>query len=296
VAQVPAVTRSRWRTRAAGRRIAGPWKQPVVILGIVIALVWLIVVVAAPLLEPYDPLAQKFTGLKGPSTRHLFGTDELGRDVFSRTLSGARSSIPLTLVLVAGATVIGTVLGAIAGYFGRIWDEIIMRLVDLFFAFPLTILAMAIAASLGASLRNAVIAGIVARWPPFARVMRGALLQARQADYVNAARLLGASNRRILVVDIARNVAGPIIVLGALEVATAMLLLSGLSFLGLGAHPPDAEWGSMVSEGAQNFSSWWIGTFPGIAILTVAVAFNVIGDALRDVLDPQTNRKPDGRA
>jgi ABC-type dipeptide/oligopeptide/nickel transport system permease subunit len=297
MSQTPMTVRSRWKTRRLSDRrwLSGPWRQPVVVLGMVIGLAWLVIVIASPWLTPYDPLAQTFKSLSAPSSRHLFGTDELGRDVFSRVLAGARASIPLTLVLVVGAMLIGVVLGAIAGYFGRVWDEIIMRFVDLFFAFPLTILAMAVAASLGASLRNAVLAGIIARWPPFARVMRGALLQAREADYVSASRLLGASTRRILFVDIARNVAGPIIVLGALEVATGMLLLSGLSFLGLGAHPPEAEWGSMVSEGAQNFSQWWIGTFPGLAILTVAVAFNVIGDALRDVLDPGTNRSLDRR-
>jgi peptide/nickel transport system permease protein len=289
--------RTRWKTRRlTGRRwLSGPWRQPVVVVGLVVAMAWLVVVVGAPWIAPHDPLAQSFAPQSPPSGAHFFGTDELGRDVLSRVLAGSRASIPLTLVLVLGAMAIGTVLGAVSGYFGRVWDEIIMRVVDLFFAFPLTILAMAVAASLGPSLRNAVIAGIIARWPPFARVMRGALLSARQADYVSASRLLGASSRRILVVEIARNVAGPIIVLGALEVATGMLLLSGLSFLGLGAHPPDPEWGSMVSEGAQNFGQWWIGTFPGLAILTVAVAFNVIGDALRDVLDPQTSGSLDRR-
>lgn len=283
----------RWPRARRRRLLSGPWRQPVVVAGILIALGWLVVVVLGPVIEPHDPLAQTFAPRLPPSMEHLFGTDELGRDLLSRVLAGARRSIPLTLVLVVGAMAIGSVLGAVSGYFGRIWDEIIMRVVDLFFAFPLTILAMAVAASLGPSLRNAVIAGIIARWPPFARVMRGALLSAREADYVSAARLLGASSRRILLVEIARNVSGPIVVLAALEVATGMLLLSGLSFLGLGAHPPDPEWGSMVSEGAQNFGQWWIGTFPGLAILTVAVAFNVIGDALRDVLDPATSRALD---
>lgn len=289
-----APARRRWTLR--GRRLSGPWRQPVVIVGIVIAVGWVVVTIGAPWVAPDNPLSQIYPVSLPPSAHHWFGTDELGRDVFSRVIAGSRQSIPLTLVLVAGALGIGSTLGAIAGYFGRLWDEAIMRLVDLFFAFPFTILAMAVAASLGPSLRNAVLAGIVARWPPFARVMRGALLSAREADYVNAAKLLGASPRRVLVVEIARNVAGPVVVLGALEVATAMLLLSGLSFLGLGAHPPTAEWGSMVAEGAQNFGQWWIGVFPGVAILTVALAFNVIGDALRDMLDPALSRTLERRA
>jgi peptide/nickel transport system permease protein len=277
--------------RALWRRIAwprGPWREPVVAVGALIAIASLMLAVIGPWIAPQDPLAQKAMTFQPPSSAHLFGTDELGRDVFSRVLTGARTSIPLTLLLVVGALAIGCTLGAIAGYFGRFWDEVIMRVVDLFFAFPLTILAMAIAASLGPSLRNAVIAGIIARWPPFARVMRGAMLSARNADYVHAARLLGASPRRIVLVDIARNVAGPLIVLGALEVATGMLLLSGLSFLGLGAKPPTPEWGAMVSDGSKNLARWWIGVFPGMAILLVAVAFNIVGDALRDVLDPET--------
>lgn len=266
----------------------GPWREPAVAIGAVVAVGMLVLAVIGPWIAPYDPLAQKAAPLQPPSGAHLFGTDELGRDVLSRTVAGAQTSIPLTLVLVVGALGIGCLLGAIAGYFGRLWDEVIMRVVDLFFAFPLTILAMAIAASLGPSLRNAAIAGIIARWPPFARVMRGAMLSARNADYVHAARLLGASPRRILLVEIPRNVAGPLIVLAALEVATGMLLLSGLSFLGLGAQPPTPEWGAMVSDGSKNLARWWVGGFPGMAILLVAAAFNLVGDALRDVLDPET--------
>lgn len=285
------MTASTWTQRAAHLRIAwprGPWREPVVAVGAVIALCALIVAAIGPWIAPEDPLAQAADPLMAPSASHPFGTDELGRDVLSRVLSGARTSIPLTLALVGGAMALGCVLGAVAGYFGRAWDAIVMRIVDLFFAFPLTILAMAVAASLGPSLRNAVLAGIIARWPVFARVTRGAMLSARNADYVHAARLLGASPRRILTVEIARNVAGPLIVLGALEIATGMLLLSGLSFLGLGARPPTPEWGAMVSDGSKNLGRWWIGGFPGIAILLVAVAFNVVGDALRDVLDPET--------
>lgn len=283
-----AISMTTGRRRLGLRLPTGPWRQPVVIVGSVIAALSLILAVIGPWVVPHDPLAQTSAPLLPPSGEHWFGTDELGRDVFSRVIDGTRTSVPLTLALVFGAMALGAVLGAIAGYFGAWWDEVIMRVVDLFFAFPLTILAMAIAASLGPSLRNAVIAGIIARWPAFARVVRGAMLQARTADYVQAARLLGASPRRILVVDIARNVAGPLIVLGALEVATGMLLLSGLSFLGLGAQPPTPEWGAMVSEGSKHLAEWWVAGFPGMAILGVAVAFNVVGDALRDMLDPGT--------
>ena len=282
-----ALAQAKWRGRLRVGLPSGPWRQPVVVVGTTIAALSLLLSAIGPWIVS-DPLAQDAAPLLAPSTAHWFGTDELGRDVFSRVIAGTRTSVPLTLVLVFGAMSIGALLGAVAGYFGKWWDEVIMRVVDLFFAFPLTILAMAIAASLGPSLRNAVIAGIVARWPAFARVVRGAMLQARTADYVSAARLLGASPRRILAVEIARNVSGPLIVLGALEVATGMLLLSGLSFLGLGAQPPTPEWGAMVSEGSKHLAEWWVAGFPGMAILGVAVAFNVVGDALRDMLDPGT--------
>jgi peptide/nickel transport system permease protein len=165
-----------------------------------------------------------------------------------------------------------------------------MRLADLVFAFPGIILALAVAAALGAELRNAVLAVIVVSWPSYARLSRGLVLATRSSDYVTSAKLLGSSGWRTMWVELRPNISGPIFVLAALDVGNAVLLLSGLSFLGLGAQPPTAEWGSMVSEGATNFQSYWIGLFPGLAILTVVLAFNFVGDALRDMLDPRTAR------
>ena len=226
----------------------------------------------------------------------MLGTDGLGRDVFSRLMTGAGVTIPLALMLVVVSMLIGVVIGAVAGYFGRWFDEALMRLTDLVMAFPTVILAMVIAASLGASLFNAVIAGIVVSWPQYARVTRSMVLSLRTQNYVVAGRLLGYSPLRSLVTDIAPNIAGPVLVLAALDIGTAILLLSGLSFLGLGAQPPTAEWGSMISEAMRNFDAWWIGVFPGLAILTVVMAFNFLGDSLRDILDPaaQTEREASG--
>jgi peptide/nickel transport system permease protein len=193
-------------------------------------------------------------------------------------------------MLVALAATIGATLGGIAGYFGGIIDEVIMRVADLVFAFPTIILAMAVAAALGPNLRNAVLAIVVVSWPLYARVTRGLVLSAREMDYVLASRLTGASAREALVVEILPNIVGPVAALAMLELGNAVLWLSGLSFLGLGAQPPNPEWGAMISSGTQAFDRWWVGTFPGLAILTAVVAFNFIGDSVRDALDPQVAR------
>jgi ABC-type dipeptide/oligopeptide/nickel transport system permease subunit len=261
------------------------------VIGLVVIVSFIVLAVFAPLIVPYDPIAANFALVrKPPSSLHWFGTDELGRDVFSRVLFGARITLPLAVILVIVAMLIGAALGGIAGFFGGWVDNLIMRLADLVFAFPGIILALAIAAALGPQLRNAVIAVIVVSWPSYARLVRSLVLSARSAQYVISSRLLGSSGLRVLFVDVRPNAAGPVLVLAALDIGNAVLLLSGLSFLGLGAQPPTAEWGAMVAEGAQNFSNWWVGMFPGLAILTVVLAFNFIGDALRDMLDPRTAR------
>jgi peptide/nickel transport system permease protein len=185
---------------------------------------------------------------------------------------------------------IGSALGAIAGYFGRWVDEIIMRLTDLVFAFPTIILAMVIAAALGPSLTNAALALLIVSWTPYARVTRSLVITVRQSEYVVAGRLLGAGSFTSLRRDVVPNVSSTIVILGMLNVGTMILDMSALSFLGLGVIPPAADWGSMVSEGTKHFTSWWIALFPGLAILTTVVGFNLLGDSMRDALDPQTSK------
>jgi peptide/nickel transport system permease protein len=262
------------------------WRTPLGVIGTVIAVAWVIVAFTAQWWVPYAPNAQVLPRLQAPGVDTLLGTDGNGRDIFSRLMTGATVTIPLALSLVIAALVIGTIIGAVAGYFGGWIDETLMRITDLFMAFPTVILAMVVAASLGPSLFNAVIAAVVVSWPQYSRVTRSIVLSLRNQNYVIAGRLLGHSPVRTLVVDILPNIAGPLLVLATLDIGTAILLLSGLSFLGLGAQPPMAEWGSMISAAMQNFDAWWLGVFPGLAILTVVLAFNFLGDAMRDVLDP----------
>lgn len=257
-------------------------------MGIVVIAVWALVAIFAPELAPHAPNNQFAPLYHPPSGAYPFGTDDLGRDVLSRVIYGARLSLPLAVLIVACSMAVGSTIGAVAGFSGGAVDAVLMRAADLVFAFPGIILALAVAAALGAQLVNAVIAVIVVSWPNYARLSRGLVLAARSSDYVTSARLLGSSRWRTLWVELRPNISGPILVLAALDVGNAVLFLSALSFLGLGAQPPTAEWGAMVSEGALQFSYWWIGLFPGLAILTVVLAFNFVGDALRDMLDPRT--------
>ena len=272
------------------------FRTPLAVTGGAIVLFWVIIMAFALMIAPADPLAQAFDRLQPPSAEHLFGTDQVGRDVLSRVIYGSRISLPLALGLVATAMVVGGLLGAIAGYFGKAVDEIIMRLADLVFAFPTIILAMVITAALGPNLTNAVIAMLIVSWPAYARVTRSLVVSARQQEYVVAGRLLGAGAFTSLRRDVLPNVLSPVFVLAMLDVGTAILLLSGLSFLGLGAVPPAPDWGAMVAGGVEQFSSWWIAAFPGLAIFTVVMAFNFIGDSLRDSLDPHTQDAVQGRA
>ncbi|WP_251451247.1 ABC transporter permease [Microbacterium sp. Marseille-Q6648] len=273
----------RWRLPAA-------WRRPLAILGIVIIAFWVLVILFGPLLSPYDPLAQDSARFLPPSLAHPFGTDGVGRDVLSRVIHGARISIPIAVMLVALSLLIGATVGAIAGYFGGLVDAVLMRIVDLFFAFPAIILAMAVSAALGPSLVNAVLAIVVVSWPAYARVTRSLVLGLRDSNFIAASRLIGASSFTTLRRDIAPNILGPIAVICTLELGNAILLLSGLSYLGLGAVPPTPEWGAMVSEGSRVFYNYWVALFPGVAILSVVLAFNFIGDSLRDALDPRTSR------
>ncbi len=274
-----------WPAKTEASKI---WRQPVVVAALIIAVGWALIAAFAPLLAPYGPLEQTSNIYANPSAEHLFGTDELGRDVLSRVIYGARLSIPLALSIVAASLAVGGLLGMIAGYIGRFVDEAIMRLTDLVFAFPQIILAMAVTAAFGPSTRNAVIALVIVSWPVYARVIRGAVLSTRSEDYLNVSRMLGVGPVKALRRDVLPNSVGPAIVLATLEVGNAILLLAALSFLGLGPRPPAPEWGAMIALGTNDISRWWVSVFPGLAILTVVLACNVIGDALRDRLDPHS--------
>jgi peptide/nickel transport system permease protein len=273
-----------WSARTEAGRV---WRQPVVTGAITVAGLWLIVALAAPLLAPYDPLHQTPDVYAPPGGAHVLGTDELGRDVLSRVIYGARLSIPLALTIVACALTVGGLLGLVAGYVRGAIGEGIMRLTDLFFAFPQVILAMAVAAAFGPSTTNAVVALVVVSWPIYARVIRGAVLSIRSEDYLGASRMLGVGPFTALRRDVVPGSVGPAVVLATLELGNAMLLLAALSFLGLGPRPPAPEWGAMIALGTNDISRWWVSVFPGLAILTVVLACNVLGDALRDHFDPQ---------
>jgi ABC-type dipeptide/oligopeptide/nickel transport system permease subunit len=286
--------RRRWTFNAAALTRWGLF-QPLIVAGVVLVGGWIFVAVLAPWIAPYDPLSLTNQLLAPPSARHLFGTDVIGRDILSRVLWGARVSLPLAMLLVVGIVLIGSTLGAVAGYFGGLVDTVIMRLADLVFAFPVILLAMTVTASIGPGLRNAVIAVMLIAWPSYARVVRGLVTSLGRADYVSATRLLGASTRRALMTDVLPNIAGPIIVLATIDIGRGVLLLSALSFLGLGAQPPQAEWGSMVAAGTQYFDRWWLGLFPGLAIFTTVLGFTFLGDSLRDALDPKSSWSRGGR-
>lgn len=264
------------------------WTQPLGLVGAALLVIIVLLAIFAPWLTEHGPIDQVARRFMPPSADHWFGTDQIGRDVFARVIYGARVSLPYALQLVVMASVIGTLLGAIAGYFGGWIDGFIMRAADLVMAFPDIILAMAVVAALGPGLFNAVLAVVVVSWPIYARVVRSMILTIRDEPYVQSSRLLGVSTARALWVDVRPNVMGPLVVLAALEFGHAVLILAGLSFLGLGAQPPAPEWGSMVSEGSKYFDKWWLSVFPGLAILLVVLAANFLGDTLRDALDPRT--------
>lgn len=278
------------------RRLPDAWRSPLTVVGLVIAAGWLLVVLLGPLLQTFDPLAQSAQRLAPLSGDHWFGTDSLGRDVFSRVVAGARISIPLSMLLVLLSMALGSFVGAVAGLLGGVVDEVVMRIADLVLAFPTIILAMVIAAALGPSLSHAVIAMLIVTWPPYARVTRSLVLGARDREFVVAGRLLGIGWFTSLRRDVVPNIVGPIFVLTTLDFGNAILLLSGLSFLGLGTVPPTPEWGLMVSDGVQNFTAWWVAAFPGLSIASIVLAFNFIGDAARDALDPRMQKAVGSRA
>lgn len=261
-------------------------------LGAFIILAWIVIALMAPVLAPHAPEAVDVTArLRAPSWQHWLGTDSLGRDVFSRLLYGSQISLFTGFVVVLVGAAFGTLVGGVAAYARGKTEELIMRLTDLVLCFPPIILALAIAAALGIGTTNTIIAMLVVWWPKFARLARSLVIVQRSQEYVEAAMVIGLSPARILLRHIIPNSVGPLIVLVTLDVGNAIITFAGLSFLGLGVIPPTPEWGSMVAEGRELVEQWWVAAFPGLAILTIVLGFNFLGDGIRDWLDPKSRRR-----
>jgi peptide/nickel transport system permease protein len=287
-------------SRASSREVSGEirkarpfWKRAFrnvgAVLGIALLVVVTLVGIFAPQISPYDPLAidmsQKF---KPPSSQHFLGTDELGRDMFSRVVMGTRISFHVAGEVLVIAGTIGILLGIIAGYRGGAVDEIIMRAADIFLAFPSFLLAMAIVAALGASIQNAILAIAIAWWPRYARLLRGQVLAVKNMPFVDAARSIGAGDLRVMLRHVLPNCLAPLVVQFTTDAGAAILNASALSFVQLGARPPMPEWGLMISQGRSFIINyWWIPTFPGLAIAIAVGGFMFLGDGLRDLWDPQ---------
>jgi len=293
VSVAPAVSTVALRVQPGRARLVWRFllRNPLSLLGLVLVLVTFLLVIMAPLIAPYDPLEQNIKNrMLAPGSGYLFGTDSFGRDILSRVLYGGRLSLPLALVVVVGATLVGTIAGAVAGFRGGVLDEVVMRIADLVLAFPSIILAMAVVAALGGSMTNSVIAVAIVQWPRYARIVRSLVLGIKRLEYVTAARVIAASDSRILFRAVLPNAIAPTLVMATMEIGGTILTLASLSFLGLGSPPPTPEWGKMVAEGAGAFDQWWIGTFPGLAILVVVMGFNFLGDGIRDALDPRLRK------
>ena len=273
-------------TRETLRRLR---RNPGAVAGAIVLAAIVLVTIFAPAVSPRDPVAQDTTAIRQPPGRdHLFGTDNFGRDIFSRVLAGGRKSLPIGLVAVAMAAVVGVLFGLVAGFYGRWIDSLVMRGADLMLAFPGILLAMSLVAILGSSLFNLMLAVGIASIPEYTRVVRGTVLSARETEYVTAARVSGAAGRRVMLRHILPNIMPPIIVMVTLGIAGAIILGSTLSFLGLGVKPPSPEWGNMLSDGRTMMRHhWWVSFFPGLAIMLTVLAINLLGDGLRDALDPR---------
>ena len=260
--------------------------------GVIICLFWIIMAIIAPMVAPYDPVVQDLTlRLKAPSAAHIFGTDNFGRDIFSRVIYGGRYSLLAGCLTVVIAGCIGTIYGAIAGYVGGAVDNVMMRLSEMILSFPSLILAMIINAVMGSNLFNTMFALVIVAWPSYARVMRSVVLSVRENEYVTASEALGASRIRILLKEIIPNSITSVLIMATPDIGNQILMFSTLSFLGLGSAPPTPEWGMMVSDGVQYFNKFWVAGFPGLAIFTMAVGANFIGDGLRDLLDPKLRKQ-----
>ncbi|HEV2068071.1 MAG TPA: ABC transporter permease [Thermomicrobiales bacterium] len=264
------------------------WRNPIGIVGAIIVLLTIFAAVAAPLIAPYSPSSQASDRLLPPSWDNPMGTDELGRDTFSRIVYGARVSLQVGIIAVVIALAIGTYMGVVAGYFGGRLDAWLMRFVDIMFAFPGLVLAIVIAGLLGASRTNAMIAIGIVYAPAFARVIRGSVLAVMSEPYVEAGRVVGATNWRLIRQHVLPNIVAPLIVMATVYLSSAILSEAALSFLGLGTQPPEPSWGGMLNLARTYMEiSPWMAIFPGLAIMTVVLGFNFLGDGLRDVLDPR---------
>lgn len=273
----------------AARRLR---KEPMMLLGLLLLLLFFVLALFAPLISPYNPLEQHIAdSLSPPLSDYWLGTDKLGRDILSRMLHGARISVFVGLAVVLSAGAFGTLVGLIAGY-RRGWaDEALMRITDIFFAFPSLILAMAIAGALGPSLRNALIAVAVVLWPVYARLVRGQVLSLREREFVQAAQAIGTPTGLILLRHLLPNVLAPLLVQASFDMGATILTVAGLSFIGFGAQPPTPEWGVMISEGRNYIITQpWVSSVPAVVIMLFVAAFNLGGDGLRDVLDPRLRK------
>lgn len=264
-------------------------RDPVIVLAFFVLVGLMIAVIAPGALTSYDPgQIDVLVRLQPPSGEHLFGTDHLGRDILTRVLFAARTTLGSAFFIVVFAAAIGVTIGAVSGSIGGGVDEVIMRIVDLFLAFPVLVLAMAIVAALGPGLINSMVALVVVWWAQYARLTRGLVMQIMERDFVLASLSVGSTHRRLVWRHVLPNCFSPLLVKGTLDVAVAVLTTASLSFLGLGIQPPDPDWGQMVSDGRQVIrDAWWYPTFPGLAIFVTVMSVNLIGDAVRDHLDPR---------
>ena len=261
-------------------------------IGIIICMLWILAAIFAPWIAPYDPIEQDLTvRLKAPSGDHWFGTDQFGQDIFSRVIYGGRYSLLAGLLTVVIAGAIGTMYGAVAGYIGGSVDAGMMRISEMIMSFPSLILAMIINSVMGSNLFNTMFALVIVAWPNYARLMRSVVLSVKESEYVTAARSLGSGNLRVLMKEIIPNSVSSVLIMATTDIGNQILMFSTLSFLGLGSAPPTPEWGMMVSDGVGNFNKFWIAGFPGLAIFTMAVGANFIGDGMRDLLDPKLRKQ-----
>lgn len=279
---------------ASGRFYLGMlefFRNRLAVVGLLIIVILVLTALFAPYIAPYDPVAANLANRLQPlSAAHWFGTDELGRDIFSRIVWGSRLTLYVIMLVAVIAAPVGILVGTVAGYFGGIIDTVLMRITDIFLAFPKLILALAFVAALGPGIENAIIAIAITSWPPYARIARAETITIRNSDFIRAIRLQGAGPLRIITKHIMPLCLSSLIVRVTLDMAGIILTAAGLGFLGLGAQPPSPEWGAMTSAGRSFIlDQWWLITMPGTAIFVVSLAFNLLGDGLREVLDPKSD-------